>query len=89
MHYVVGVAVINSRDHLFHDSGSVSLTKLASIYDFVEEFTALDMVLHNVEAFFILEVLINLDDVGVVEAPKRVYLVLHGLLFSFVHVFFF
>ena len=66
MHYIVWVAVVDTRDHLFHDSGCIFLTKLASLNNLIEEFTTFNVILHDVETFIVFEVLKDFYDVGVV-----------------------
>ena len=85
MHNLVRVAVGNAGQELLHEHGSITLSELSAVNDLVEKLTTLNMVSHDVEALVILEVLVDLDDVGVVEVTKCLNLVEHGLLLGLVH----
>ena len=65
----MGVAVSNAAQQLFHDDSGVFLAELTTIDNLVEELTTLDVISHDVETLFIFEVLVDLDDVGVIESP--------------------
>lgn len=64
---MVLMAVGYAREQLLHQSCSIPLVKFALGNNFIKELAALDMLSHDVETFFVLEVLEDLHDVGVVE----------------------
>lgn len=67
MHNAVAVAVANARKQLFKEGGSVLFVKLTLVDDFVEEFSALNVLRHNVKSFLVLEILKNFNNVWVIE----------------------
>lgn len=88
MDNLMGVAIGHAGKKLLQKNGCVSLIEFTFVNDFVEEFTTLNVIGDDVEALVVLEVFVNLDDVGVIEGSERVNLIKHGHLLLFVHVFF-
>ena len=73
------MAVVDGRQQLLHDDGGVVLVELGAVDDLVEELAALANLGHEVEALLVLEVLVHLDDVGVVHVLEDHDLVLQHL----------
>jgi len=79
---------MNTGKQLFHKDSGITFVELATIDDFIEEFSTLNVIGHNVETLVIFKVLIDLDNVGVIKITQCLDFVEHGFLFSFIHSLF-
>ena len=66
MNDIIFVAIINAREHLFDEHGSILFSELTSGHDLVEQLTTLADISDDVVPLLVLEELVHLDDVGVV-----------------------
>ena len=75
MHNVIGVAIVDARENLFHEARGIILSELASGYDFIEQFTTFANVSNNVVPLVVLKEFVHLKDVRVIEVLQVVDLV--------------
>jgi len=80
------MAVVDARQNLFHEHGSILLRKLASSHDFIEKLSTFADVSYDVVSFLIFEEFIHLKNVWVIEVLQVVNFVEEHLLFVFIHV---
>ena len=80
MNYIDRVAVGDCREYLFQNDGSVAFVEPAPVDNFSEKFASLHVVRNDVEPVGIIEVLVDLDNVGVVNFSQNAYFVEHSQL---------
>ena len=85
MHNVLRVAVSDATEKLLQKNGGVALSEGTTFDNLIEEFTTLNKLGNNVKTLGIFEVLVDLDNVGVVETAEDVNFVKHSGSFFFVH----
>ena len=80
MRDVLFVAVIYGLHYLHKDSRCVLFVEVFFFHDLVEQLTAFAQLRDQVNILLVFEILIELEDVGVVERSEDLYLLLESLL---------
>lgn len=80
------MAIVDARENLFHEHGSVLFGELTSRYNLVEKLTTLADIGDNIVPLLVLEEFVHLQDVRVVEILQVVDLIEKHLLLVIVHV---
>lgn len=85
MDYVSRVAIVNAGKDLLQKDGSIPFIELSSPDDFVKEFPAFDMLCHYVESLFVLKVLVDFENIGVVKFSENSDFIHHYVFFWQLH----
>jgi len=86
MRNIVLVAETNARCKHFNALLCVALIEVLPCCDFIEKLATIDKLRNNIQLLWLIEVLIDLQDVGVVEILQDLDLVDHLFVIVFVHL---
>ena len=80
MRDVLFVAVIDGLHYLHKDSRSVLFVEVLFLYDLIKQLAAFAQLCDQVNILLVFEILVQLQDMGVVQCPEDLYLLLESFL---------
>jgi hypothetical protein len=85
MHDLVMMAIINSGKHMSHYLGGFIFRQVTLVYYLVEQLSSGAYFCYDEESFFILEVLIDLDNIRMIQIPQDINFIIQNLYLLFIH----